>query len=45
MDINGLRVRVGGGERETDGNDEKAEKITHQDEKRWRYKGFKVKGG
>lgn len=34
-----------GGERETDGNDEKAEKITHQDEKRWRYKGFKVKGG
>lgn len=29
MDINGLRVRVGG-ERETDGKDEKAEKITHQ---------------
>lgn len=45
MDINGLRVRVGGGERETDGKEEKAEKITHQDEKRWRYKGFKVKGG
>lgn len=44
MNINGLRVRVGG-ERETDGKDEKAEKITHQDEKRWRYKGFKVKGG